>query len=82
VPLVGDGSGCRVDRHPAHVLPHSVLDRGAHESAPTAGPGDPIDLGDQVVVELYVQTHVLRLAPTVPLERRVSKPHDELDPAG
>jgi hypothetical protein len=64
VPLVGDGSGCRIDRHPPHLLPHSVLDRGAHEPAATAGPGDPIDLGDQVVVELYVQTRVLGSAPT------------------
>jgi hypothetical protein len=58
VTLVVDPSGGGLDGGPPDLLPHGTLDGCAHESAPAARAGEPIDLDDQVVVELYVHSHV------------------------
>ncbi len=59
--LATDGDGGRLDVGPAKFLADSSLDGGAHEGATAAWPGELVDLLDELVVELYVHSHVLTM---------------------
>ena len=61
VPLVsaaGDRSDGGVDQIPAVLVSERAHDRPPHESAPATLSGDGIDPIDELVIELYVHTHV------------------------
>jgi len=58
VTFIRDRAGGRFDGRPPDFLPHRTLDRRADEPAPASRTGDPVDLSDQVVVELDVHSHV------------------------
>ena len=50
------------DIGPAELLANCTLDGRAHERATTSGPAQLIDLRNDLIVELYVHSHVQNLA--------------------
>ena len=54
VALVGYGSGSRFDLGPTMLLAYGTLHGGPNEGTPTARSAQRIDLGDDLIVQLYV----------------------------
>ena len=71
VAVVVDGTGGSLEVGSATGLAHRLDDGLAHET--TAGPraGELVDLSHQPIVELYVHSHVQKLAPGSPARPEV-----------
>lgn len=62
MPLVGDGTQCGLDLVPPRLIVECSADQICDERTAQPGACPPIQLSDQLIVELNVYTHVLTLA--------------------
>lgn len=62
VSFVGDGACRSFDIGPPMFLTYSTFHSSPDELAAASWPSKGIDLRNKIIVQLYVQTHVLRLA--------------------
>lgn len=64
VPLVRDGTGRRFDVGPLTFAAYGTFHRRSNECAASPRPAQGVDLGEKLVIQLYVQSHVLNIAPS------------------
>lgn len=62
VPTVLDGAERRDDVVPPPLVVEPATDELRDEGAPTTGPGAPVELRHEFIVQRYVHTHVPRIA--------------------
>ena len=64
--MIGNCAGRRLDGRPSPFRKHRLFDGGADERASPPRSAQRVNLCDQLVVELYVQSHVLKLVHNPP----------------